>query len=900
MGSAKPKSTRNRPCPNCNDTTGRCLVHDRNGVVSGCDCYHPSRGTGWGHLQQTGDTTAGNYERRFAEPPHSARAKATSGEIDRVCSAVMAGFPLPSERLWKEAASRGFTPDSIATMGLGYLPPAGPARNKVVDSIKAELGAELLLKTPLFSDRYNRVSLVAIKSGGLLFPYRDSAGNTLAIRFRPDEPGDGGKYRWLSGGQGGSVEPVAYLAGQAKGSTAAVLEGEFKAVAASEVFGTQAIGLPGVSGYALAGPALAEHKIRRAILANDANQWTKREVGKATVDAAGYLRARGLDLQVAVWWDGRPDADTPDGIDDARQAGSEIRLLSGEQVDKYLAELAAHHGLVAPEGGASEADEGSSVFSRALACAEAQFTFFSDNGIAYMSPGNGVAIALEGSSARRQLILKLYRKMGKAPSAETVQKILDVKGAEVTLEGPFYPVFRRVGEHEGFHYLDLCRVDGTVVQMSAAGWSLMKAPPGVFFRRSGSDDEALPDPVRGGDVMLLADVLNAPTQAIKFTGCYVTAALRTGRPYPLLVFEGGAGSAKTSATKILKYMIDPERAMVSSLPKNEQDLAIACYSSHLLVIDNVDRLKPEQQDALCRVATGAHHKARKLYADAEQTALDMHAPVIMSGIDGIVDRADLGSRVALVTLDNIPEDKRKTEDELWALVRQHRPHILGGLLDAFVAGLANLDKVRLSHRPRMIDFAQFITAAEAALPWGQGEALAFFQFSQANLFDQALGKDRVALAIIRLMQYRKEWTGTVAELLDTLVAPAGGEDYWPTTAHKLSRRVIAALPLLESRGIGFRRPPRSKHGVLFSFYLKEKESALSTPASANPDEIRAGAGELMGELSDSSYTKYTNGSRLVSQTNGRHSTDALAAQLELEEREERRALLDLSPEDIPL
>jgi hypothetical protein len=42
---------------------------------------------------------------------------------------------------------------------------------------------------------------------------------------------------------------------------------------------------------------------------------------------------------------------------------------------------------------------------------------------------------------------------------------------------------------------------------------------------------------------------------------------------------------------------------------------------------------------------------------------------------------------------------------------------LAGLLDAVSTALANLVTVRLAERPRMADFAKWVSAAEPALEW---------------------------------------------------------------------------------------------------------------------------------------------------------------------------------------
>jgi hypothetical protein len=61
---------------------------------------------------------------------------------------------------------------------------------------------------------------------------------------------------------------------------------------------------------------------------------------------------------------------------------------------------------------------------------------------------------------------------------------------------------------------------------------------------------------------------------------------------------------------------------------------------------------------------------------------DAARPVILNGIEDIVTRPDLADRAVFQTLEPIPEERRRPEQDLWTAFETERPRILGVLLDA--------------------------------------------------------------------------------------------------------------------------------------------------------------------------------------------------------------------------
>ena len=132
-----------------------------------------------------------------------------------------------------------------------------------------------------------------------------------------------------------------------------------------------------------------------------------------------------------------------------------------------------------------------------------------------------------------------------------------------------------------------------------------------------------------------------------------------------------------------------------ALPREDRDLFIAASNGHVLAFDNVSGLPAWISDTLCRLATGGGFAVRQLYTDQDEVLFDAARPVILNGIEDIVTRPDLADRAVFLTLEPIPEERRRPEEELWAAFEAERPRILGVLLDAVVEGLKRLPETRL-------------------------------------------------------------------------------------------------------------------------------------------------------------------------------------------------------------
>jgi hypothetical protein len=235
--------------------------------------------------------------------------------------------------------------------------------------------------------------------------------------------------------------------------------------------------------------------------------------------------------------------------------------------------------------------------------------------------------------------------------------------------------------------------------------------------------------------------------------------------------------------------------------------------------DNVSGLPAWISDTLCRLATGGGFAVRQLYTDQDEVLFDASRPVILNGIEDIVTRPDLADRAVFLTLEPIPEDRRRPETELWAAFESERPRILGVLLDAVVEGLKRLPLTHLPNLPRMADFALWATACETAL-WPAGTFWSAYRGNLDEAVEGVIDADPIAAAVRAMMTTRTEWTGTASDLLGALAEVAGERvtksKAWPDSPRALGGRSRRAATFLRKIGIdiGFGREGRARTRVI--------------------------------------------------------------------------------------
>ena len=337
---------------------------------------------------------------------------------------------------------------------------------------------------------------------------------------------------------------------------------------------------------------------------------------------------------------------------------------------------------------------------------------------------------------------------------------------------------------------------------------------------------------------MLKPFLNVSDSDFVLVVAWMLACLRREGPYPVLVLSGEQSSAKSTFSAMLRALLDPSIAPLRALPRNDWDLFITAGNQHLLVFDNVSALRPWLSDTLCRLATGGGFAVRRLYTDQDEVLFDAVRPLILNGITDIVSRPDLMDRAIFLALDPIPDEQRRTTEEIWKEFEAARPKILGALLDAVSTGLRLYHKTRLEKLPRMADFARWATACEKGL-WPAGTFLSAYNRNRGDAVDTVIDADQVASTVLSLIDGQTEWQGTATELLRALYDHAGEwiarTRAWPTSPQALSRRIRRVTPLLRKSGleVDHKREGRASRRIIRIFRKADRDRTTPSVASAS-------------------------------------------------------------------
>jgi hypothetical protein len=388
--------------------------------------------------------------------------------------------------------------------------------------------------------------------------------------------------------------------------------------------------------------------------------------------------------------------------------------------------------------------------------------------VSFTIDGHRESHPLKNRAVKRWLGLLLYGEEEKAAGSQAMQDAINILEAEAVYKGPEYDAYVRVGEHDRSIFVDLCDDKWRAIEIDKSGWRVVALPLIRFIRSKGM--LALPEPIENGSLEELKPLLNMNDEKTWIlVKAVMVGALNPSGPYPVVIFSGEQGSAKSTTQRIIRNLIDPNEAPLRRPPKDERDLMIAARNSWIISFDNLSGIRNDLSDALCSISTGGALTTRELYSDTEETLLSARRPVFLNGIDSIQSRHDLLDRALIINLTALKEDDRKTEKEIMDEFNRIRPRVLGALYNAVSLGLKNLPTIKLAKKPRMADFAIWVTACEEGLECKPGDFLKAFARAADEAILDTISSDSLAQIIINIAKYNKPaWSGTATQLLDKI------------------------------------------------------------------------------------------------------------------------------------
>ena len=431
--------------------------------------------------------------------------------------------------------------------------------------------------------------------------------------------------------------------------------------------------------------------------------------------------------------------------------------------------------------------------------------FASDDHDAYATfsvDGHRETWPVHSKAFRRWLRRRFHLEFGRTPNGQAMADALDTLAGEAEFERSVRQVAIRIAEHDGAIYLDLANEAWEVVEITADGWNVTTEAPVRFRRPSGM--LPLPTPTRGGQIDDLRSFVNLESETdFLLVVAWLVAALRPRGPFPPLVLMGEHGTAKSTTARVLRALVDPNKAPIRAEPRDVRDMMITAGNSWVGALDNLSTVSAWLSDALCRLSTGGGFSTRELHSDRDEVIFDSMRPLLLNGIDEIATRGDLIDRAIVLTLPVIPQQDRRDEESFWCAFDASGPGLLGALLDAVATGLRRVADVQLHRVPRMADFTRWAVACEPALGWPPGAFFDAYAFNResahaATLESSPLGAPLREIAATGFEGTATELLAELAKHVDQVIVESRA---WPKTASKLGVQLRRLSPTLRELGI---------------------------------------------------------------------------------------------------
>ena len=435
-------------------------------------------------------------------------------------------------------------------------------------------------------------------------------------------------------------------------------------------------------------------------------------------------------------------------------------------------------------------------------------------GMLYAVPTSGPRLVVrvgERSSFRRRLTQRVYEERHRSFRGDSYSVALEVLRSIAEQAEPA-PVHLRVARWRDGVVLDLGGTDARFVEVTPAGWRIVDAgTEHPLFRRSGHTT-ALPEPVPGGNLGVLALLLGYDPDSWEFrlvVGALMTALLAPNADRPALWWTGPEGAGKTLRSGLVTAVLDPrgtsERATGGGqLGRSAEDILVAAASRYVVTFDNLTSISTRQSDLLCGIVTGTVQEGRQRFTDDEvvvvavQRAMSITSRRLPTGVG-----SDLLDRLIVLAGARMGDRQRRTPDALWGEFEREHAAILGGLLDLAVRVLARRDQVEreVTGLPRMATHGLILATLDAIT--GAGYLDAYTAAVEDVKGEQAESDPLIGAVIDAVERNNGSWIGPAGDLLELLARPEDQADPWPANGRVLSQRLRAAAELLRAAGIKF-------------------------------------------------------------------------------------------------
>ncbi len=312
-----------------------------------------------------------------------------------------------------------------------------------------------------------------------------------------------------------------------------------------------------------------------------------------------------------------------------------------------------------------------------------------------------------------------YHNGNEIPNQESLNNAIRVLVAKTEFGNQRRRVYlRSAWETNGEIYYDLTDEKWRQIKITKDGWYIIRSNDSkLLFTRFNQTTQLEPDRHYTSDVFdKYLNLMNIYDSYHRLLLKVITiCSFIPDIPHPICVPHGEQGSCKSTFCEFQKRLIDPSRINLLTVPKDKSEFVQQLHHNYLVAYDNVSYLPAWFSDEVCKAVTGVGNSKRKLYSDDEDVIVNYRRCIIINGINNSLTEPDALDRSVLIELERIKPTSRKEQSRVEIEFEELRPKLLGFIFDILVKTLQIKSELKLSHLPRMADFAVWGEAIARAM-----------------------------------------------------------------------------------------------------------------------------------------------------------------------------------------
>lgn len=373
---------------------------------------------------------------------------------------------------------------------------------------------------------------------------------------------------------------------------------------------------------------------------------------------------------------------------------------------------------------------------------------------------------IRGKDFRLWLTGNYWDKYQKTTNSNSMAEALNIAEAKALFDGKEHKLFNRVAKSDIAIMYDLRNWHGVIIDKN--GWSILELLPSVF--KSYPHQKIQVEPIKSelNELYRLFNYINIQEADYLLFLSDLTFAYVADLPHPILALMGDFGTAKTTAAKVIKSLVDPSELEVLTPPSTKQELAQLASHHWVLPFDNLHTIPQWFSDSLCKIVSGDGFSKRELYSDDNDIFYSYKRKCILTSINQMLSSPDVLSRSIIFQLEPIHKDKRKEESVFWKDFNREKPMLLGAIFSLISKTLANLDNV--NHKPfsRLADFEKWGCAVALALGREEEDFISEYKNNIELQNRESIESSPVAKTLLSYMEFKEYWEGSPSELLNEL------------------------------------------------------------------------------------------------------------------------------------